>query len=233
MGAVAEERRLGLVGDFGLVLEAVEFALFASRAGFVEVRLVREADLVEVFSDVRLGLDATGLAGSLDASFVMAGLAVRVILVVSCLDGEVSVRLVGDLAWDALGAACLFALLLASGAFEGSLVAALEADFCDASSEAGAAEPLDAGCASCCADADAFSALVVVLSLSPSGAALVSCPFGDDSCSPVVAIPRPLPVGEGSAGLIWLAPASRSSELKLLTRAGDARPSLWPLTVRD
>lgn len=234
VGAAAEERRLGLVGDFGLVLEdVVVFALFASRAGVVEVRFVLGADLAAVFSDVRLGLDATVLAGWLLASFVVAGLAVRVVLVLSDLAGEVSVRLMGDFARDALGAAGLFASLLGRRAFEGSFAAGFEAGFWDASSEAGAAEPLDAGCASCCADAGAFSAFVVVSLLPSSAAALASCLWGDACCSSVVAIPGPFPVGEGSTGLFWLPSVSRSSELKLLMRAGDARPSLWPLTVRD
>lgn len=212
VGAVAEERRLGLVGDFGLVLGVEEFALFASRAGVVEVRLVRGADLAAVFNDVRLGLDATALAGSLVASFVVTGLAVRVVLVISDLAGEVSVRLMGDFARDALGAAGLFTSLLGSRAFDGSFAAGFEADFWDASSEAGAAEPLNAGCASCGADAGAFSAFVVVSLLPSSAAALVCCLFGDACCSPVVAIPRPFPVGEGSTGLFWLASVSRSSE---------------------
>lgn len=101
----AEGRRAGLVGDLvtGLVVlgEAREVVadLVVSRAGVAEGRLGREGALEVVFRDVRLGLEATALVGSLEA----AGLVARVVLPV--LAGDVSVRaLAGDLAADDLAA---------------------------------------------------------------------------------------------------------------------------------
>lgn len=101
--------------------------------------------------------------------------------------------------------------------------------FRDDSLGVGAAEPFDAGCASCLAGLG-FSSGVGALSALDAGK-LAFC--GDefpDSCfddSAGVAIPRPLAVvGEVDSALFWLPVVSRSSELKLLTRAGEAGRSL-------
>lgn len=136
----------------------------ASRAGVVEVRGAREAVLVAVFKEVRLVLGTTLLVGSAE----VAGLVVRVVRVVfslSGLAGDVSVRgLAGDLAAEGLEVAGLV------GCLEEVLEAAV-ASFLDESSAAGAAGPLEAGCASCFAckgfssDAGAVSALPVAFSL--------------------------------------------------------------------
>lgn len=109
--------------------------------------------------------------------------------------------------------------------------------FLDDSSE-GAAELFDAGCASCFA-CDGFSSDVGALSGLATGfcVGLAFCAaVAPDSCFDVadsagVEIPRPLPVvGEVDSALFWLPVASKSSELKLLTRAGEAGRSL---EVRD
>lgn len=70
--------RAGLVGDLvaGLmvVFETREAAvvLAVSRAGVVEGRPGREGALVAVFTDVRLGLEATVLVGSLEVAGLVA-----------------------------------------------------------------------------------------------------------------------------------------------------------------
>lgn len=88
------------------------------------------AGFVAGFSDDRLDLGATRLAGSLEASFEAAGLAVRVVRAVLSLpglDGDVSVRtLVGGLAVEDLDTAGLFAAsFLARRALDGCLVTVL------------------------------------------------------------------------------------------------------------
>ena len=102
-------------------------------------------------------------------------------------------------------------------------------------SEAGAAEPFGAGCASCFAGAGALSALAAVFSSVEDfcAAETAESSFGAACCSPAEAMPWLWFVEVGDTGLFWLASTSRSSELKLLTRAGDAGTSLWALAVLD
>lgn len=108
------------------------------------------------------------------------------------------------------------------------------AGFRDDSSVVGAAGPFDAGCASragagLSSDAGALSALAVGDLAFCGDAVPDSCFEAADSAG--VAIPRPLAVvGEVDSALFWLPAVSRSSELKLLTRAGEEGRSL---EVRD
>lgn len=207
------------------MLGAAEVALFA---GVVEGRLVRgAAGLLAVFNDVRLGLEVEDLV----VSFEAVALVVRVVVAdfsPSGFVGDVSVRLVADFEGDALVASPFISL-----AFDGSFGVSLRAGFWEASSEADAAVRWDAGCASCCANAGTSSDLAVIFPLPFWAIALANSALGDPECSPVVAIPRPFPVFENRSELFWPTSASVSSELKLFTRAGDVRPSPWPLTARD
>lgn len=109
------------------------------------------------------------------------------------------------------------------------------AGFRDDSSVVGAAGPFDAGCASRFVRAG-FSSNAGALPTLAVGELAFCGDVVPDSCfaaadSAGVAMPRPLPVvGEVDSALFWLPVVSKSSELKLLTRAGEAGRSL---EVRD
>lgn len=204
------EVRPGLVGDFALVVvvDAEGAALFAD---VVEGRVGRGAGLVAVVVDVRVGLAVEDLLASLAA--------VVLVVVRAVVAGFSPPGLEVGFGAAALVVSALVSLLTGL-ALDESFGVSLGAGFWEASSEADAA-----GCASCCANAGTSSDLVVVFPSPFWAIALASKTLGDPDCSSVVEMPKPLPLLAGRSGLFWPTSASTSSELKLLTREGDARPS--------